>query len=224
MSKIFLRDSKTSTASEGGILSKSSTKKTTFFALLSGWSISSWIIDLIRFLISTIWAIFFSDDASLAASLIFNPVWFAITWLARPLKNLLAFFTLSVAISLMVQISLFSSLNFSNIPLSTAGVVSLAPLNKLYSQVLTQEVAISLSFPGLLKFSRSKDIKEVFPVPHSPWRPIVIGVSLFFINLESEFAYFWIFKESSSSLAIGLSVIDAILSFQNYIGIANHII
>ena len=76
----------------------------------------------------------------------------------------------------------------------------------LYSQVLTQEQAISL----LLKSSNNKDIKEVFPVPHSPCNPTVIGVSLRVIKLDNAKLYFSTFNKSSDLSEIGLSVIELI--------------
>ena len=70
------------------------------------------------------------------------------------------------------------AMSFSSMPRRTAGVVSAAPRNMLYSQVLTQLVAMSLA----LSCSRSIYIIEVLPVPHSPCRPTVIGVSLWEMN------------------------------------------
>ena len=88
--------------------------------------------------------------------------------------------------------------------LKTPGVVSFASRNILYSQVLTQEQAMSL----LLKSSNNKDIKEVFPVPHSPCNPTVIGVSLRVIKFDSAKLYFSTFNKSSDFSEIGLSVIE----------------
>ena len=56
----------------------------------------------------------------------------------------------------------------------------------------------------------NKDIKEVFPVPHSPCNPTVIGVSLRVIKLDNAKLYFSTFNKSSDLSEIGLSVIELI--------------
>ena len=65
----------------------------------------------------------------------------------------------------------------------------------------------------LLKSSNNKDISEVFPVPHSPCRPTVIGVSLRVIKLDNAWLYFSTFNKSSATVETGLSVIELILYF-----------
>ena len=136
---------------------------------------------LMSLLTSAISAWTTSGSSPDAASIRSSPVLFAMAWFPNRVKNFPTFFIVCLLSSLRVHWPSASqlSISFSSIPRSTAGVVSAAPRNMLYSHVLTQLVAMFLA----VSCSRSMYIIEVFPVPHSPWRPTVIGVSLWAIKL-----------------------------------------